>query len=217
VGDLDYALMQLNNRGITPTPATTAHFSAQGLSGLPSAKVQPPLVPPKGEITLHVLMHTLLMALCILSLMELWNRAPVAPFVAFLVWTIAFYAFLFMMSWNGRPQRSALTVLLGHIQGYAQPIAAPIATPSPSRPISTAGTDQFPFPQEPRSPYLHQPLFHTATEDATSYAGLRSETEEVESDEDEDTRQRRIEDEMARRDVSIVTVPKRKLWVANPS
>ena len=50
-----------------------------------------------------------------------------------------------------------------------------------------------------------------------SYAGLRSETEEIDSDEDEDTRQRRIEDEMARRDVSIVTVPKRKLWVANPS
>jgi len=83
-----------------------------------------------------------------------------------------------------------------------------------------AGTDQFPFPPEPRSPYLQQPLFHTAPDDdlrSSSYAGLRSETEEVESDEDEETRQRRIEDEMARRDVSIVTVPKRKLWVVNPS
>lgn len=210
--------MQLNNRGITPTPATTAHFSAQGLSDPPPGKVHPPLVPPKGEITLHVLMHTLILALCILCLVELWNRAPLAPFVAFLVWTISFYAFLIMMSWNGRPQRSALTVLLGHIHGNAQPIPAPMAaTPSPSRPISTAGTDQFPFPQEPRSPYLHTPLFHTAAEDATSFAGLRSETEEIDSDEDEDTRQRRIEDEMARRDVSIVTVPKRKLWVANPS
>ncbi len=208
--------MQLNNRGITSTPATTAHFSAQGLSDPPSAKVQPPLVPPKGEITLHVLMHVLILSLCIISLVELWNRAPLAPFVAFLVWTLAFYALLVIMSWNGRPQHSALTFVLGHIQRNAQPIAAPIATPNPSRPISMAGTDQFPFPQEPRSPYLHQPLFHAA-EDATSYAGLRSETEELESDEDEDTRQRRIEDEMARRDVSIVTVPKRKLWVANPS
>ena len=36
-------------------------------------------------------------------------------------------------------------------------------------------------------------------------------------DEDEETRQHRIEDEMNRRDVSIVTVPKRKLWIANPS
>ncbi|KAH9006759.1 hypothetical protein EDB86DRAFT_6106 [Lactarius hatsudake] len=222
VGDLDYALMQLNNRGITSTPATTAHFSAQGLSDPPSAKVHPPLVPPKGEITLHVLMHVLILALCIISLVELWNRAPVAPFVAFSVWTIAFYALLVAMSWNGRPQHSALTVLLSRFQGNTQPIAIgapapPIATPIPSRPISMAGTDQFPFPQEPRSPYLHSPLFHTAAEDTTSYAGLRSETEELDSDEDEDTRQRRIEDEMARRDVSIVTVPKRKLWVANPS
>lgn len=217
VGDLDYALMQLNNRGITSTPATTARFSAQGLSDPPSsAKVQQPLVPSKGEVTLHVLMHILILALCIISLVELWNRAPIAPFVAFLVWTIAFYAFLVIMSWNGRPQHSALTVALGRIRGNLQPIAAPIATPNPSRPISMAGTDQFPFPQEPRSPYLHQPLFHAA-EDTMSYAGLRSETEEIESDEDEDTRQRRIEDEMARRDVSIVTVPKRKLWVANPS
>ncbi|KAI9447977.1 hypothetical protein H4582DRAFT_1897537 [Lactarius indigo] len=214
VGDLDYALMQLNNRGITSTPATTTHFSAQGLSDPPSAKVQPPLVPPKGEITLHVLMHVLILSLCTVSLVELWNRAPLAPFVAFLVWIMAFYALLVIMSWNG--------LLLGRFQANAQPIAIgatgpPIATPSPSRPISMAGTDQFPFPQEPRSPYLHQPLFHTAAEDATSYAGLRSETEEIDSDEDEDTRQRRIEDEMARRDVSIVTVPKRKLWVANPS
>ncbi|KAH9179631.1 hypothetical protein EDB89DRAFT_2110951 [Lactarius sanguifluus] len=221
-GDLDYALMQLNNRGITSTPATTARFSAQGLSDPPSAKVQPPLVPSKGEITLHVLMHGLILALCIVSLVELWNRAPLAPFVAFSVWTIAFYALLVAMSWNGRPQYSALTVLLGRFQGNTRRIAIgapapPIATPIPSRPISMAGTDQFPFPQEPRSPYLHPPLFLTAAEDATSYAGLRSETEELDSDEDEDTRQRRIEDEMARRDVSIVTVPKRKLWVANPT
>lgn len=219
VGDLDYALMQLN-RGITATPATTAHFSAQGLSDPPSANVHPPVVPPKGEIILHVLMHALILAGCIFCLVELWNRAPIAPFVAFLVWTMSFYAFLIVMAWNGRPQRSALTVALGHIRGNndAQPISAPIAaTPIPSRPISTVGTDQFPFPQEPRSPYFHQPLFHTAAEDTMSYAALRSETEEIESDEDEDTRQRRIEDEMARRDVSIVTVPKRKLWVANPS
>ncbi len=210
--------MQLNNRGVTSTPATTTHLSAQGLADPPSAKIQQPLVPPKGEITLHIIMHVLILALCILSLVELWKRAPLAPFAAFLVWTIAFYAFLVIMSWNGRPQHSALTVILGRIQGnYARRMVAPIATPSPSRPISTAGTDQFPFPQEPRSPYLHQPLFHTVAEDGTSYAALRSETEEIESDEDEDTRQRRIEDEMARRDVSIVTVPKRKLWVANPS
>jgi hypothetical protein len=79
-----------------------------------------------------------------------------------------------------------------------------------------AGTDQF---QEPRNPYLHQPSFYPAAEDdlqSGSYAGLRSEPEE-ESEDDDDARQRRIEDEIGRRDVSIVTVPKRKLWVVNPS
>ena len=38
-----------------------------------------------------------------------------------------------------------------------------------------------------------------------------------EDDIDDDTRQRMIEDEMSRRDVSIITMPKRKLTVANPS
>lgn len=35
-------------------------------------------------------------------------------------------------------------------------------------------------------------------------------------DEDEESRQRRIEEEMSRRDVSIVTVPRRKLFLTNP-
>jgi len=140
--------------------------------------------------------------------------------VAFVVWTVALYVIMIILSWSGRPRYSALTVLLGRIRGDSQFNAAPTGTPSASRPISMAGTDLFAFSQEPRSPYMHQPLFHAAAEDdlhSASYAGLRSEPEETSSDEDEETRQRRIEDEIARRDVSIVTVPKRKLWVANPS
>lgn len=89
--------------------------------------------------------------------------------------------------------------------------------------MSMAGTDQLPFPTEPRGPYLHQPPYRTAHEDdyySTSHGGHRSdatEAEEAESEEDDDTRQRRMEGEMGRRDVSIVTVPKRKLWITNPS
>ena len=209
--------MRINNRGIASTPATTTHLSAQALSEPPSAKPQRPLIPTKEEIVLRVLMHTLILALCVLSLVELWNRAPKGIFVAFLIWTVAFYVILVFLSWNGRPRYSALTALLYSIRGTGRSTSGPIGTPSASRPISMAGTDQFPFPQEPRSPYINQPLFQAAAEDSASYAGLRSEPEEHESDEDEETRQRRIEDEMARRDVSIVTVPKRKLWVVNPS
>jgi len=88
--------------------------------------------------------------------------------------------------------------------------------------MSTAGTDQYPFPSETRGPYMHHPAYRVVHEDdyySTSHGGpLSVDTEiEVESDEDEDTRQRRIEEEMGRREVSIVTVPKRKLWIANPS
>jgi|SRR5712672_37846 len=212
--------MQLNNRGHASTPATTTQISAQALTDPPPAKLQRPMIPTKEEIVLRTFMHVLILGLCILSLVELWNRAPLGLFIAFLIWTTAFYAVLFIMSWHGRPRYSTLTALLSSLRGTARYMSAPVGTPSVSRPISMAGTDQFPFPPEPRSPYLQQPLFHTAPDDdlrSSSYAGLRSETEEVESDEDEETRQRRIEDEMARRDVSIVTVPKRKLWVVNPS
>ncbi|KAI0254745.1 hypothetical protein BJV78DRAFT_1279851 [Lactifluus subvellereus] len=220
MGDLDFALMQLHNRAHSSTPATTTHLSTQALSDPPSAKVQRPLIPRKEEIVLRTVMHALILALCILSLLELWHRAPLGLFAAFLVWTVAFYVIIIILSWSGRPRYSILTVLLGRIRGDSRFIAGSTSTPSASRPISTAGTDQFPFPQELRSPYLHQPLFHTAAEDdlhSASYAGLRSEPEENSSDEDEETRQRRMEDEIARRDVSIVTVPKRKLWVVNPS
>jgi len=208
--------MQINNRARASTPATTTHLSAQALSDPPIAKLQQPLIPAKEEIALRILAHVLILGLCILSLVELWKRAPRGLFVAFLIWTVSFYIVLVILSWNGRPRYSTLTVLLCNIRGTGQSTSAPIGTPNASRPISMAGTDPF---QEPRNPYLHQPLFYPTAEDdlhSASYAGLRSEPGE-ESDEDEETRQRRIEDEMGRRDVSIVTVPKRKLWVANPS
>jgi hypothetical protein len=208
-----------NNRGPTSTPATTTHLSAQALSEPPSAKLQRPALPTKEEIVLRVLMHTLILALCVLSLVELWDRASKGIFVAFSVWTVVFYVTLVVLSWNGRPRCSTLTVFLYSIRRIGR-YSGPIGTPNASRPISDVDTDQFPFPQEARSPYLHQQSFHAPAEDdfqSASYAGLRSEPEEIESEEDEETRQRRIEDEMGRRDVSIVTVPRRKLWVVNPS
>ncbi len=212
--------MQINNRARASTPATTTHLSAQALSEPPTAKLQQPLIPAKEEIVLRILTHALILGLCILSLVELWKRASRGLFVAFLIWTVSFYIILVTLSWNGRPRYSTLTVLLCNIRGTGQSTSAPTGTPNASRPNSDAGTDQLPFPQEPQSPYLHQPLFSSAGEvdpRSASYAGgLRSEPEE-ESSEDEETRQRRIEDEIARRDVSIVTVPKRKLWVVNPS
>ena len=128
---------------------------------------------------------------------------------------VAFYAALLVLAWNGRPRDSTVTILLGRLRGGSSADANG-ATPVPSRPLSASGID---FPPDPRGPYLHQPLFRAANDDeyySTSHANGHDEADDG-SDIDEDTRQRRIEEEMGRRDVSIVTVPKRKLWVANPS
>ena len=40
--------------------------------------------------------------------------------------------------------------------------------------------------------------------------------DDEDDDVDEETRQRRIEEEISRRDVNIVTVPKRRLFLMNP-
>src|SRR5487761_930524 len=98
--------MQINNRGPASTPATTTHLSAQALSEPPSAKLQRPLIPTKDEIVLRALMHILILALCTLSLVELWNRASKGIFAAFLIWTVVFYVILVVLSWNGRPRYS---------------------------------------------------------------------------------------------------------------
>lgn len=77
--------------------------------------------------------------------------------------------------------------------------------------------DQYTFPSDPRGgPYIHQPLFRRALSSHEDDI-LSSENHDDDGDDDEHARQRRIEQEMDRRDVSIVTVPKRKLWITNPS
>ncbi|KAI0053628.1 hypothetical protein FA95DRAFT_1552125 [Auriscalpium vulgare] len=215
VGELDYALTQIHNQGLPPTPATAEVLAPE----LPTP-AQRPLMPPLGEAFLRALLHALVLGLCVLTLIALWLRAPRATFGLFLAWTVAFYVILVALAWRGRPQTSTLTTLLSRLRGDAPFVPVPTRTPLASRAMSMTGTtDQLLLMPDPRGPYLHQPPFHIAHEDdllSTSHASPRSE-EGVDSDDDEDARQRRIEDEMGRRDVSIVTVPKRKLWITNPS
>jgi len=173
-------------------------------------------MPHLFDAILRGLFHALLLGLCILTLSALWSRAPKAIFVVFLVWVVAFYTSLFMFSWRGRPQKSILTALISRLC---------VSTPEPPSsifPSISAGADQFPFPTDSRSPYVHQPPYRAALsghDDVFNpHGGSRSvETDDYDEDEDEDTRQRRIEDEMGRRDVNIITVPKRRLLIANPS
>jgi len=174
-------------------------------------------LPPPFEICLRVLFHALVFALCILSLTALWYRATQALFGVFLLWTIIFYICLFTLAWHGRPRKSILTFLVAKFRAKPPPVDS--GTPA-SRPLSAVGTEQYPFPTDNRGPYLHEPPYRTAGHDelSTTVGGARSvETDYDDEDVDEETRQRRMEEEMGRREVSIVTVPKRRLWITNPS
>ncbi|KAG2141689.1 uncharacterized protein EDB93DRAFT_1089266 [Suillus bovinus] len=201
------------------TPNTVEVLSTRALMPTPTFPHVTHELPSSFEICLRALFHTLVLALCILSLIALWNRAHLALFGTFLLWTFIFYICLFALAWHGRPRRSTLTYLIARFRAEPPPAVSP-GTPT-SRPLSVVGNEQYPFPTDTRGPYLHEPPYRAvrAHDDvSTTVGGPRSvETDYDEDDVDEETRQRRIEEEMGRREVSIVTVPKRKLWITNPS
>lgn len=216
-GELDYAITH-SSRLQTSTPGTTDPLLATPME----VKPRHIEIPSPLDIVIHVLFHAFLLGLCVISLVALWSRAPRASFAVFLAWTVVFYALLFMFAWNGRPEQSVLTVLFTRLRAEPLPIHDPSVFADPLPP-PTATDEQFPFPTTPRSPYVHhQPQFsvaHTGTGvDEMSVLQPRSvETDEEDDDVDDETRQRQIEEEMERRDVHIVTVPKRKLRITNPS
>lgn len=173
--------------------------------------------PRLSDTIIRLLIHTSLLGLSVISLVALWSRAPRAPFAVFLAWSVAFYAALFTLAWKGKPQNSILIILLSRLR--TKPQDAVSLTPIPQSPLAE---QRFPFPSQ--GPYIHhhppyRATFSSGPDDVSySHGGPRSvETDDNDDGEDEDARQRRIEDEMGRRDVSIVTIPKRKLWIANPS
>ncbi|KAG9317303.1 hypothetical protein JVU11DRAFT_1501 [Chiua virens] len=220
VNELDYHVNHGRTHGHSnvSTPNTAEMLSTRAL--VPTAVFPRTMyeIPPPFELSLRIFFHMLILALCVLSLVALWYRAPMSLFAVFLLWTVIFYVCLFALAWHGRPGKSFLSTLAARMRGpLPQPTVSP-GTPT-SRPLSMTGTDQYPFPTDTRGPYLHQPTYRPAGHDDVSTSqGPRSvETDEDDDDIDEDTRQRRIEEEMGRREVSVVTVPKRRLWITNPS
>jgi len=157
-------------------------------------------------VVLHLITQALMLGLCIVTLVALWWRAPVAAFSVFLVWTVAFYTAMFIFAWHLRPDGSVLSVVCSRLRPIPQDTQK--ITPSPT-----------PMPEPATGPYVHhQPPYHaTVSPEDGSPIFSPVEQDEPDDDIDDDTRQRMIEEEMGRRDVSIVTVPKRKLWIANPS
>jgi hypothetical protein len=204
VDELDYAITQLHNAR-RETPATTYGL----IKSRPDALQGTIRFPPCPEGVIHILLQASLLGISVVSLIELWSRGYKLGFAIFLVWSALFYVVLIALSWFGCPEKSVLSATLHRLRGGAS--------------NSAASDDRRPRPQSyPLSthegPYLHQPVFHVATREELSYARPLSVTTDDDDDNiDEGTRQRMIEEEMERRDVSIVTVPRRRLLVANPS
>ena len=184
----------------------------------------PPLnYPSPLEVAFHAIFHALLLALSTLCLVQLWQGGTVVGFVVFLVWTVGFYLAIVVLAWKGRPEGSILTVTFSRLRARPHPHRTSLPPQPGSRPMSSATPEpSASFTLDSRGPYLHSPPFRAAhVDESYDMLSIGRHHEDGEDDpyddEDEETRQQRIEDEMNRRDVSIVTVPKRKLWIANPT
>ena len=221
--ELDYALTQLNHRPQCPPTPGTAVLEMQSTRGLMNNTLPThPVMPGLLESFTHLLLHAALLALCAVALAALWSRAPRGAFAAFLAWTLVFYILIIALAWRGIPRESILTVVLHRLRSSPGHGGSPgqLGTATPHAP-SSVGLDAIPFPSDGHGGiYQHQPPYRTAHDSeyptSLSHAGHTTLDDDADDDEDDEMRQRRIEDEMSRRDVSIVTVPRRKLFLTNP-
>lgn len=184
-----------------------------------------PIMPSLWLGIIHILFHLLLLGLSILCLVALRSIHSIVGLVVLVVWILAFYVIIVALALRGQPRVSVLSAVLYRLRGgtEAPVVVSPPEAPSPA-PASTLNELQHSPPVAgPRGPYTHhQPPFRsTVSPPGHDDTDLHEEPRSVESDEDdeedEDARQHRMEAEIGRRDVSIITVPKRKLWVTNPS
>ena len=163
--------------------------------------------PKLSVIIVHILLQVSLLGLSTITLVILWSRTSRVLFVVFLIWLVLFYVVMVVLAWNHYPTTSLLTAFLQSLRGHNIPdeednLANGIT--------STNGEGPYTY---------HQPPYRVSThaDELSHGAPMSAETDGTDDDIDEVTRQRVIEEEMERRDVSIVTVPRRKLWIANPS
>ncbi|KAG6850041.1 hypothetical protein H0H93_002050 [Arthromyces matolae] len=201
VGELDYALTQVRREQLS-TPATT-----DGLMAVtsPHSTHSRPVRVTMTETILYATIQGLFLGLSIVTLVILWMENPRYGFAIFLAWTVLFYVINITFAIRHSKDSSFIAVFCGARNSTAKNNSPDIS------PV--------PLPEIASGVYVHQPLHRLAptVDDVSLSQGPRSaEADEDDDDVDDDTRQRIIEEEMGRRDVSIVTVPKRKLWIANP-
>ncbi|KAJ7744440.1 hypothetical protein DFH07DRAFT_22032 [Mycena maculata] len=205
LGDLDWlnrrrSLTAVGELDLNQTTAAVPPPSTPGTLLEPPAAAPPPNMPPPSSVLLRLFFHASLLGLCVFCLVALWFKAPRSTFGVFLAWTVAFYVILLSSGWRGKPDRSTLSLLLDRLR-----TAPPAIAPRPSVSDTLPETDE-----NVTFPYIHhRPTYRRALlSDATGPQG--TDTEEEDDD--------RAEDEMRRRDISIVTsYPKRQLRITNPS
>ncbi|KJA24664.1 hypothetical protein HYPSUDRAFT_38750 [Hypholoma sublateritium FD-334 SS-4] len=217
VGELDYAITQAHN---------TKYFA--NANSAPETPVELRTMmyyPTMWNAFFHVLVQISILGICVVGLDALWTRARRYLFVLFLLWILAFYTAMIMLAWYGRPVESLLALAIWRLRGHPMS-ASPIPTTSDPRvPNTLLDENVSGGPSSPRQgPYMHhRPPVRTSVllDDMSHIHGtplsLSSDNNDDDDEIDEDTRQRLIEEEMERRDVSIVTVPRRKLYLTNPS
>ncbi|KAH9482635.1 hypothetical protein JR316_0004735 [Psilocybe cubensis] len=198
VGELDYAITQAHNAQYV------ANISGTGTSPTFTS----PIItsPPPSHAILHTLTQLSIAGLAVVSLAQLWARAPRYLFAILFIILVTYYAVLILLACHHRPTSSLLTMMIWRLRG------------------NSTQTDKHPTESTPpQGPYTHhRPTYRVITHpDELSYSQhaspLSADTDDNDDMMDEDTRQRAIEEEMDRREVSIVTVPRRKLTVVNPS
>ncbi|TFK75923.1 hypothetical protein BDN72DRAFT_809719 [Pluteus cervinus] len=233
VGELDYAISQ----------AHRAQQAAEAEADMTTPARSPPPISPKKHkrnkivITLlRLVVYWALLGLCIISLLMLWMRASPALFAVFLTWTVVLCITHLILAWRGYIPETTLFLIFSVFRSSPPP-GMPDDELSQSQPLPTTATmtttttpspgpqlveTHYNFPTS-HGPYVNQPPHRTALFSARDdYSGSQTDprsvdTDDDDNDDDDETRQMRMEEEMGRRDVSIVTVPKRKLWITNPS
>ncbi|KAF9534342.1 hypothetical protein CPB83DRAFT_844074 [Crepidotus variabilis] len=203
VGELDYMLTQVHNAQVA---ASAAQGDQDPIANVNTATKYPTI----ASMALHLFTHMSIIGIAAVTLAALWTTAPRYYFAIFMVWVVTFYLLMLACSWGGRPAPSLLTATVWRIR----------SSPPPPLPIQSSTPDALKSPPPTvAGPYArNRPTHRTATQaEEQSYLQAMSAEDEGDDELDEDTRQRLIEQEMDRRDVSIVTVPRRKLQIANPS
>ncbi|KAJ3509679.1 hypothetical protein NMY22_g16213 [Coprinellus aureogranulatus] len=207
VGDLDYALTLAHNaqRNSAAAETTFPPSSHQNIGIIDT--------PSNLIIAAYTLTQLGFLGLTIVTLIALWNHAHRALFAVFLVYAVVFYLLAIFIPRRFPTEQYLLSLLPSSGHTHVN------LGKDPAEPNATASPPTFPSQAGHHSPYLHTPPFTTVRMDSSPAGRPMSMATDDDDDDDidDDTRQRMIEEEMSRRDVSIITMPKRKLTVANPS